>query len=190
MFGVGSLAVPLLIKAFGTNGALIVAGALLPLASALAWPRLRRIDPATAEVATRLALLRQHEIFAPLAPPTLESLAAHLVEVDVKDGHAVIREGDPGDRFYLVREGSLEATVDGRRLSILGPGEGFGEIALLRGVPRTATVSARGPARLYALDRDVFLSAVTAHPVSASAGEAVAGARLAQTRSAGPVALT
>ena len=97
-------------------------------------------------------------------------------------GTEVIRQGDPGDRFYVIESGRLRVTVDGAPAGELGPGEFFGEIALLRNVPRTATVTAETESRLHALDREEFLAAVTGHAPSARAADAVVGARLAWRR--------
>ena len=108
--------------------------------------------------------------------------AFRLVPVRVRAGEVVIREGDPGDRFYIVHEGRAEVTCNGAHLREEGPGDFFGEIALLRAVPRTATVAARTDLSLYALDRDDFLFAVGAHPRSQTAVERVADARLEPAR--------
>jgi CRP-like cAMP-binding protein len=97
----------------------------------------------------------------------------------VEPGVEVVKEGDHGDRFYVVAEGELEVSTDGRSLSSLGSGDYFGEIALLRDVPRTASVTARTRSVLYALDRDDFLAAVTGYTPSAEAAERVVSARLA-----------
>jgi CRP-like cAMP-binding protein len=90
----------------------------------------------------------------------------------------VIREGDSGDLFYAVLEGNAEVSQAGRSVRTQGPGEYFGEIALLRDVPRTATVTARSGLVLLSLDRDVFLTAVTGHPRSHRAAHATAEERL------------
>ena len=94
-------------------------------------------------------------MFAPLAPPTIERLAANLVPVDAAAGAWLIREGERGDRFYVVDEGEVEIEIDGRTVRREGPGSSFGEIALLRDVPRTASVRAVTDVRLLALERDV-----------------------------------
>jgi CRP-like cAMP-binding protein len=110
---------------------------------------------------------------------TLEHLAGRLVPLRVDSGTVIVREGDPGDRFYLVAEGTVEVSEYGRAIAELGAGGYFGEIALLRDVPRTATVTARTSVVLYALDREDFLAAVTNHEPSAEAAEEVVSARLA-----------
>jgi MFS family permease len=180
--GVGALLAPILLNVLGTRGALIVAGSLLPLVVIPAWPRLNAIDR-TAEVPVdRIELLEANPIFAPLPAPTLEQLAVALQEVRVTAGEEVIRQGDPGDLFYLVKDGTLDVYVDGRKVQTLGPGDSFGEIALLRNVPRTATVKAEGDAELYALERRQFLAAVTGFAPSLTAAEAVIGMRLGPAR--------
>ena len=145
----------------------------------LAWRPLRAIDLDAAPRARELELLRGSSIFSPLPLPTLTQLAGRLEALEVETGTEVIRQGEPGDRFYLVDRGSLEARVDGEVRRRLGAGDFFGEIALLRDTPRTATVVALEDARLLALDRDEFIAAVTGHAPSRDAADAVVTARLA-----------
>jgi hypothetical protein len=182
MIGLGALVAPLLLDWLGTRGALIVAGALLPLLVIPAWPRLTGIDRAAQIPAAQLDLLRRSQIFAPLPPPTLEQLAESLEEVPIEPGRVVVRQGETGDRFYLVRDGTLQVAINGREVQTLGPGDSFGEIALLRDVPRTASVIARSEGMLYALDRDTFIPAVTGFAQSLSAAEGVIGMRLGPGR--------
>ena len=132
--------------------------------------------------ADALELLRATPLFRPLPGPVLEELAAKLVVVTTSAGEQVIREGDAGDRFYLIGSGEVDVSTDGQPVGRLGPGDYFGEIALLRDVPRTATVEAKSETRLYALERDEFLSAITGHPESAEAADAVVASRLAGLR--------
>lgn len=180
--GLGAVVAPLLLNWLGTRGALIVAGSLLPLVMIPAWPRLNAIDRAAEVPVERLELLRANPIFAPLPGSTLEQLAAALEEVGAPAGEEIVRQGEPGDRFYLIEAGAVDVYVDGELVQSLGPGESFGEIALLRNVPRTATVKARSDVVLYALDRRHFLAAVTGFGPSLSAAEGVIGMRLGPGR--------
>jgi len=102
-------------------------------------------------------------LFAPLSLGTLENVSRRLDEVEVSAGHAVVREGEPGERFYVIAEGEFEASNSRGTFPLLGEGDVFGEIALLRDIPRTATVTARTDGLLYALDRESFLAAVAGH---------------------------
>jgi len=176
--GLGALVAPFLLDWLGTRGALIVAGALLPLLIVPAWPHLTAIDRDGRVPEEQLALLRGNAIFSPLPASTLEQLADRLERVRVPAGDVIVRQGESGDRFYLIEAGTVEVAVDGRPGNELGPGESFGEIALLRDVPRTATVTARTDAVLYALERDAFVPAVTGSGPSLSAAEGVIGMRL------------
>jgi MFS family permease len=178
----GAIAAPLLLNWLGTRGALIVAGALLPLVVIPAWPRLNAIDRAAQVPVERLEILRANPIFAPLPGSTLEQLAGALDDVRATPAEEIVRQGEPGDRFYLIKEGTLDVYIDGKPVQSLGTGDSFGEIALLRDVPRTATVTARTEAALYALDRRHFLAAVAGFGPSLSAAEGVIGMRLGTAR--------
>ncbi len=178
----GAIAAPLLLNWLGTRGALIVAGSLLPVVVIPAWPGLNAIDRAAEIPVERLEILRANPIFAPLPVATLEQLAGALDEVRATAAEEIVRQGEPGDRFYLIKEGTLDVYIDGQPVQSLGPGDSFGEIALLRDVPRTATVTARTEAALYALDRRHFLAAVAGFGPSLSAAEGVIGMRLGTAR--------
>jgi Cyclic nucleotide-binding domain len=175
---VGSLLTPLLVALAGGRAAVIGVGAILPVALLLVGPRLLAIDRRADVPVVELALLRSIPLFAPLGPPELESLARELRPVEAAADEELVREGEPGD-LYVVADGELEVSVEGRPFRSLGRGECFGEIALLRSVPRTATVTARTDARLYALAREPFLAAVAAHPGTAIEAERVVSERLA-----------
>lgn len=175
---VGSLAAPLLVSTIGVRGALVVAGALLPILAVLTWTRLAAVDAAAAVHARELELLQGSPIFAPLPPATLEALAARLEPRRVEAGSIVFSQGDAGEDFYLVDSGRVSVAVDGLAVAGLGPGEGFGEIALLRAVPRTATVTALTNVTLQAIDREQFLGAVTGHAQSRAAAESLVTTRL------------
>jgi predicted MFS family arabinose efflux permease len=177
--GLGSILAPLLVAGLGVRGALVATGGLLPFCVALLWTRLQKLDAKAVVPEQALELLRGIEIFAPLPAPTLERLARRLTPLPVAAGETVFREGDAGDRFYVVGAGRFVVSAGDVRLRELGPGDFFGEIALLRDVPRTATVSAAEEGELFALGRDDFLAAVTGSAASAEAADAVVGARLA-----------
>jgi predicted MFS family arabinose efflux permease len=175
---IGCLLAPALVAVLGSRGALIVVGSALPILGACCWRSLLRADT-EARVPTReIALLRRLPMFAPLSLVGVERLAANLEALEVPAGTTIIREGDPGDRFYIVEVGELAVTVDGRPFSTLSAGDGFGEIALLRDEPRMATVTAITPTRVFTLDRDVFLEVVTGHPASLAASDDLITRRL------------
>ena len=174
--GVGALVAPVLIHHVGTRTTLLAAGAILPVLTVLALPRLRRLD-ASAPAPAFVDLLRGVEILAPLPLPSLERLAMSLTEVRFPAGATVIQMGEPGDRFYVVEDGVVE--IEG---NVFGPGSSFGEIALLRDVPRTATVTAHTDVILHALEREEFLTAVTQSEPSCTVAEAVIARRLGEMR--------
>lgn len=181
---VGAVTASLLVDRLGPAGALLAAGACAVAIAVVTWPALRRVDDAAVIPARELALLRGVDFFRPLQLTTIEDLAGRLVNVRVPAGGEVIRQGGSGDRFYIIESGVLETQVDGEHIRDLHPGHSFGEIALLRSVPRTATVVARTDASLVALARDDFLDAVSGHTESAMAAEAVVHSRVGSPREA------
>jgi MFS family permease len=180
--GLGAIIAPLLIELFDVRGALVASGGLLPVLALLFWRRLQALDGDTLAPA-ELALLRRLALFRPLPPATLDQLASALIAVTATDGDEIIRQGDSGDRFYVIARGEVDVSLDGQHVATQGEGDYFGEIALLRDVPRTATVTAKGDVELFALERDEFLGAVTGHVESVEAADAVIANRLAGLRS-------
>lgn len=175
----GGIVAPLLIASIGTPAALVVTGAILPVVALIGWPAMRQLDEGGPVAARRVALVHDQPLFAPLSLASVEHLAGSLTPVRFEDGDWLIREGETGDRYVLVDEGMVEVVQGGRHLSELGPGTGVGEIALLRAVPRTASVIARGPVSAYSLDRTSFLEAVLGHAASHAAASAVSDDHLA-----------
>jgi predicted MFS family arabinose efflux permease len=169
----GALIAPALVAGLGARGALVATGLFLPVLAALLWSRLSAIDREAAAPARQLELLRRIPIFTPLPETTLERLALALRPEQIPAGTDVVREGEPGKDFYVIDAG--EAEVLGRRLE---PGDYFGEIALLRNVPRTTTVRAATDLALYALDRETFVGTVTGQAASLAAADTVIGERL------------
>jgi Na+/melibiose symporter-like transporter len=184
--GIGAALAPLAIDAFGLERSLVGTGVLMATLVLALWPWVARIDAAAPPPSpNELRVLGFVPIFAPLPGASLEHLAGRLVPLRLDPGTLIVREGDAGDRFFILAEGEVEVSQDGAVVSQLGPGNYFGEIALLRDLPRTATVTATSPVVLYALDREDFLAAVTGHPQAAEAAETVMSARLASVPVAG-----
>ncbi len=127
--------------------------------------------PACADVAPRPP-------YEELLSHIFEHLASELQPATYEPGDVIIREGEPGERFYIIASGRTRATKDGGQLREMGPGDSFGEIALLRQVPRTATVTALSRVEAGILGRAEFLAAVTGSPESVGGGEEVVSTRL------------
>jgi MFS family permease len=175
----GSLLVPVLVYLGGSRLALLGVAAVLPLAAAAGGRGLLSLDTGTPVPIVQIALLRSLPLFAELPAPAIEGLAAALTPADVPAGAALIRQGDPGDAYYAIAAGELDVTADGRFLRRCGRGDGVGEIALLRAIPRTATVTAHTAATVYGLNRELFLTAVLGHAATQRQAGRIADARLA-----------
>jgi MFS family permease len=175
----GSVAAPALVAAVGPRPAFIAVGAILPVLTLAAYRKLAAIDRDATPV-PGLELIQQVPMFEPLSIAAKERVAGNLSPQAVAAGDVVIRAGERGDCFYIVGDGALEITAEGLRTTA-DQGDYFGEIALLRDVPRTATVTALVDSRLYVLQRDDFLAAVTGHEAAHAAGQTIAEERLART---------
>jgi MFS family permease len=174
--GLGSIAATWIVAGVGARAAFVIVGAILPVLTLVVWRLLVRIDREVLAPTRELALVDGVPMFEPLSIAAKEHMAGRLIEVPVNASEVVIRTGEPGDRFYIVADGELEVTNGVHAKA--GSGDFFGEVALIRDVPRTATVTATVSSLLYALERDDFLAAVTGHSAVRSAGDAVVAARL------------
>lgn len=174
---IGSVLGPPLVDAAGIRGAAAVTGLFLALVVLLSWRKLVSIDRTVAVPAAELDAIEKVPMFSGLSVVAKERLAASLIPLSFASGADIVTEGETGDRFYIVVDGQIGATEHGAPAG-RGSLEYFGEIALLRDVPRTATITARTDVRLYALERDDFLAAVTGYSSAMEAGEAVVAERL------------
>jgi hypothetical protein len=175
----GALLVPALLDLGGSRLALLGVAAVLPVAALSGGRALLRLDADVPVPVVQIALLRSLPLFAELPPPAIEGLAAALTAVEVRAGTVLIRQGDPADVYYAIAAGELDADQDGQFLRRCGRGEGVGEIALLRAIPRTATVTARTDATVYELSRDLFLTSVLGHSATRRRADRIADSRLA-----------
>ena len=153
--------------------------AILPLAAVAGGRALFALDAREPVPVVQIALLRSIASYAELPAAALERLASALVPVEVPAGTVLIRPGEHGDAYYAIAAGQFDVFQDGRFLRRCGRGEGVGEIALLRAVPRTATVTARTDATVYQLAREPFLTAVLGHAATQRQAHSIAGTRLA-----------
>jgi predicted MFS family arabinose efflux permease len=157
----GSLCAGLAADWFGGRATLIGLGVGAALVALVLAIRVVGLESSTPVDERAYRLLRGHPIFAPLSVAQTERIATALVEVTAPGGDTLITTGEVSDRFYLIADGDLEVFVDGALRRVCGPGDGVGEIGLVRDVPRTATVRARNDTVLLALDRATFLDVVT-----------------------------
>ena len=174
----GAILMPVLINTIGLRWGLVVIGSGVTVLVVVGLPGLRRID-LDIEPPSSLGLLRGVPLLALLPEPTLEALARAAVRIEAEPGEVVIREGEPGELFYVIESGQVEVTKEGRHVATLGPGDYVGEIALLRDVPRTATVTATTATVFQALDRATFVPAVTGQGEFQEAADAAMTTRLA-----------
>jgi MFS family permease len=159
----GCVVTPFAIELLGIRGALAVLGLIAPALVVLALRRLRAIDASIAHRDDEVKVLKKVGMLRPLPMAAVDDLARHVEHAEFRAGQMIFRQGDHGDRFYVIADGEADVTIDGRLIGTLTPGEGFGEIALLRDTTRTATVSARTPLQVFTLDRRHFLPAVSGY---------------------------
>ena len=175
----GSLVTPPAIDLLGIRGALAVLGLVGPALVVLAWPRLRAIDSSITYRDEAIGVLQQVAMLRVLPVPAIDTLALRLAHADVEAGDDVFRQGDVGDRFYVIADGEADVVRDGCLVRTMRSGDAFGEIALLRSTTRTTTVRARTPLRLYALDGRDFVSVISGYRSSSREADALVLERLA-----------
>ncbi len=175
---IGAIVASLLIGTLGIERALVLTGLSLPVVAVLGWPLVRRLDTEGVVPERQSSLLRGIPLFAMLPLAALERVATGMREVRFTAGERLMTQGDEGDTFVVIERGDVEVAMDGRPHHREGPGTGIGEIALLRAIPRTATVTAVDDVDAWSIDCETFLGAVTGHEGSAAAADAVVESRL------------
>jgi predicted MFS family arabinose efflux permease len=171
--GIGAIATSVVIDLFGVRSALVAVGLVCPIAAAASWYRLRRMDRSIGVRDRDIDLLQAVDMLGALPLPAIEQLARGLEPVAVPAGNVVVKQGDIGDRYYVIESGEADVIGDGHVVATLGQGEGFGEIALLRRSRRTATVRATSELRLQALRSEHFLPVVLGYTPSARQAQTV-----------------
>jgi hypothetical protein len=184
--GVGAVATSWLVETSGTRTALVAVGAVCPVLALASWWRLARLDRKVNVRDADVGLLRRVPMLQVLPLPSIEQLARGLEQVSVPAGRQVFGQGDEGDRYFVIESGEVDVVGDGVVVATLGPGEGFGEIALLRRVRRTATARARSDVRLQALSGDHFLPVVLGYTPSAREAGSVVDLMLDRYSPKGP----
>jgi MFS family permease len=165
----GSVCIQVLIAVWNVEIALYGTGVFYILLIVGMLPSLRVADASADVPVVSMSLLRRLPVFASLPRAELEMVSRSAVETSTVAGETVIAQGDVGDRFYAVAQGTFAVSVNGVRVQTIGRGGGFGEIALLADIPRTATVTCEVPGSLLAIERAPFLIAVTGHDSSRQA---------------------
>ncbi len=166
-YAAGALLLPVLFSVLGPQVVLPIGGVVILVAGlvalALLRPYLIREPDAAVDVLTRVSRL---PLFAGVPAPALEAAAGRLEPVTVHKGDVIVRQGDPADRFYVIESGTFAvdqeeaATGAVHRLRVMGTDEVFGELGLMHGTPRTATVTAETDGTLLALPGPAFLELV------------------------------
>jgi CRP-like cAMP-binding protein len=159
---VGAAMAPLAVETLGVPAAFVIAGLLGPAAYALTWPWLRRSGDVRPPPARVFELVDGVAAFARMPLASRDRVARALVPIAVGVGGSIVREGEHGDRFFIVDTGEVEISIAGTYVRTLRAGASFGELALLHDIPRTATARASSDVRLYALDRAEFVAATSA----------------------------
>lgn len=168
----GALLMPLLISTVGLRSGLVMIGAAVSVIVLLGIPGLTRIDK-VALAPAGLDMIRSVTIFTALPDRVLERLARRSTTVRFTSGQVVLCEGDVGDHFFIIEAGTVDVTIRGGFIRTLSVGDSFGEVALLRDIPRTATITAIGDVSARTIARDDFLAAVVGDGESSNQADLV-----------------
>jgi hypothetical protein len=177
-FGIGGPIAAGLVSLLDLGGAFLVTSAVVPAITLLGYRALGKLERDAVVPARQLELVSGLAMFAPLPRVDLERVARQLDRIEVAEGTDVIREGDVGDRFYVIDAGTFEVLHDGRMVATMTQGDHFGEIALLHDVLRTATVRAASDGAVWALDQEEFLATVTGMPQTRTAAHEISAERM------------
>jgi hypothetical protein len=177
----GAATAPLLIGWLGIGGSLEAVGVGYAAFALASWRWCARLDRGQQAASRVRDLLHGVPFLTPLPLPQLERLVRAARAVTAGRGDTVVAAGSVGEEFYVVESGGVDVVESGRRL---GPGEGFGEIALLRDIARTATIRASSDLRLWAVDRGPFLAALGGSADARRAASGVIDEHLTRGRSA------
>jgi cyclic nucleotide-binding protein len=174
----GGVLASILIGTIGIERALVLVGLSMPVIATLGWPLVRRLDASGIVPERQASLLRRQPLFGMLPLAALERVAGGMREVRYAPGERLMTQGEEGDTYVLIESGEVEVAMDGSPHHVEGPGSGIGEIALLRAIPRTATVTAVGPVDGWAIDCETFIDAVSGHEGTAAVADEVVEAHL------------
>jgi hypothetical protein len=166
---VGTILAQVVIAASGVRAAVLALGVVLAAMLLITAKPLLQVDASADAPVVAIRLLRRIPVFAPLPGPAMEGVARAAQPVHVPAGDTIIREGEPGNSYFAVVTGDIDVTMAGRHIRTMTRGQGFGEIALLVDVPRTATVTATTDVDLLEIERPAFLTAVTGYDASRQA---------------------
>jgi len=180
MLAVGAALVPLAVHLFGSHWAPAALGVLFAGFTATIGTSVVLIDRNARVPITEMAILRATPLFGALPGPALETIAREARRIEAPAGTVIVQQGEPGLVYYAVISGTLAVSIDGTDRAELTRGDGFGEIALLRDVPRAATVRVISDAVLLAMDREPFLIAVTGHAATRDRASSITAAHLNQ----------
>ena len=177
----GALIVGPLIDLLGPRATSVVFAVVALGIFLLCLPRLRKLD----RVLGVWMFVRKVPVLSGLSHAVLEDLASRMTLEKVPDGTAVVSQGEVGDRLYIVKDGEAEVVARGddeQELATLSKNDYFGEIALLKDVPRTATVRAKGTLELYSLEREDFQNLLERSEKLKSAMTGTSDARYVETQ--------
>jgi Cyclic nucleotide-binding domain len=177
--GIGAIVASGLVWLIGIRWALLAMGVVLLPVAALVFTRLRRVEASTAMLGVELDMVRGLDMFGPLSMAIKSQLARNLRPIEVTAGSDVVRRGELTGQFFIIESGEFDVIIDAQRVRSLESGDCFGEIALLSGSPRTATVRARVDGRVWLLEREDFLGAVVRNSDSLALAKELSARRMA-----------
>jgi CRP-like cAMP-binding protein/predicted MFS family arabinose efflux permease len=194
----GAFVTPFLLNAAGLNTTLLLTAFVVPVGVVLVYPKLASLDRLNAvtasDLAPRVRVFQRLDIFAAASQPVLERLAKEATELVLEPGTTVLRQGDNADALYVLAEGQVEVTARRERgrkehhIRFMTAPSYVGEIGLLQGISRTATVTAVEPCRVWRIDADAFFEAVTQQPLSSTFVSGMT-TRLKRTHTTGAIVL-